>query len=168
MGGIGDESEKEELVGLLREQMKVEGELVSLYERTGDLIISGPIRRLLHTLQLDSMKHVDLCKAIIEVLQGDAITREEREELIVGLEHHMRLEEESIDRLNEISRNAWIREVPGLRDLVGKFRDEEREHHAFLRKLAGKRFVRDDPLDLFTAYRALAREKLRRELNRDG
>jgi len=159
-----DERAKDEVIGLIKRQMKVEGELVALYERTADYIISSPVKHLLHTIQLDSMKHIDICQTITEALQGDAMARDEKEELVIGLERHLRLEKESIDRLNRIAKNAWIRATPGLRELVKKFLNDEKEHHTTLKKLAGKRFYREDPLDLFTAYRAQTRKRLWREL----
>jgi len=74
------------------------------------------------------------------------------------------MEGEAIDRLNTISKNPWISESPGFSELIRKFWNEEREHHKLLLKLSGKRFIREDPLDLFTVFRARVRGRLWREL----
>ena len=159
-----DERDREEALALLQEQLEAEKKLVELYTKTSEFIISGPVKRLLHSLKLDSRKHIEFCQAIIDVLQSDGLPRDEREELMVGVERHLKMEEEAIDRLNTISNNTWISESPGLSELIRKFQNEEREHHEFLLKLASKKFIREDPLDLFTVFRARARGRLWREL----
>jgi len=50
--------------------MQVEGELVGLYERTAREISSQPVRHLLHMINMDSRKHIDICQTAIEILEG--------------------------------------------------------------------------------------------------
>jgi len=159
-----DDKEREEALALLQEQLGAERKLVELYNKTSEFIISEPVKRLLHTLMLDSRKHIEICQIITDILQSVELPQDEREELIFGVERHLKLEGEAIDRLNTISKNPWISESPGLSELIRKFRNEEREHHEFLLKLASKKFIREDPLDLFTVFRARVRGRLWREL----
>ena len=75
-----DELEREEAINLLREQIKVEGKLVGLYEKMAPEIQNKPVRHLLHTIQLDSMKHIDICQTALEILQGEDVLKEEKTE----------------------------------------------------------------------------------------
>lgn len=148
-----EERAKEEAIEFLREQIKVEGKLVGLYEQTAPQIENKPVRHLLHTIQLDSMKHIDICQTAIEILQGEDVLKEEKTELKEGLREHVKLEEGSIERANEILKNIWIRENKAVAELIKKLRDDERRHTETLRKLAGKRFFRWDPEDMTLLFR---------------
>jgi hypothetical protein len=135
----GDEKEKAEVIDLLRKQMTVEGELIRLYMESADDIKSIPVRHLLRMIQLDSKKHLDICQVAIEVLQGEEMLSEEKEGLIEGLQRHIDLEKESIDRAKRILKNTWM--------------EDEKRHHKALKKLAGKRFFRLNPRDFVAVFR---------------
>lgn len=142
-----EEREKQEALDLLRTQMTVEGELVKLYERTEGEMKSSAVGHLLHMIQLDSRKHIDICQTVIEVLQGEEVLTQEKKELIEGLQRHVDLEKGSIERANKILKNVWIRETKGLEQLIKRLRDDEREHHKTLKKLTGRAFFREDPFE---------------------
>lgn len=148
-----EQREKEEVIALLREQVKVEGKLVDLYEKTAQDIRNKPVRHLLHTIQLDSMKHIDICQTVLEILQGEDVLKEEKTELKEGLREHLELERGSIERANEILKNIWIRENKAVTELIKKLRDDERRHTEALRKLADKTFFRWDPNDMTLIFR---------------
>jgi len=150
---IKESRAKEEAIGLLREQMKIEGELVGLYEKTASEIKNKPVRHLLHMIQLDSRKHISICQTSIEILQGEDVLEEEKKELIKGLKAHMELEKNSIDRASEMLNNVWIRENKALTELIKKLRDDEKRHHKMLQKLAEKPFFRLDPDDWTLIFR---------------
>jgi len=133
-----DEKERQEAIRLLREQMQIEGELVGLYERTAGEISSQPVRHLLHMINMDSRKHIDICQTAIEILEGGDVLREEKGALLAGMEEHLRLEEESIERDNKILRNIWIRENKALTELIRSMRDDEKRHHQALKRLSRK------------------------------
>ena len=159
-----EEKEKEEVIDLLREQMKVEDQLVGLYERTAPDIKNKPVRCLLHMIQLDSKKHIEICKLAIEVLEGEEVFSEDKTEIIGGLRDHVELEKGSIDRANEMLKNVWISENQALSEMIKKLRDDERSHHETLRKLTEKPFFRFDPQDLMVIMRGFefAEERYRR------
>lgn len=158
------EREKDEAIALLISQIEVEEQLVELYDETADLIVSVQVRRLLHSIQLDSKKHIEICKTAIELLGGEDFGREDRTELSVGLERHMELERASLERASLLSRNPWIRDNEGLKRLIGRWMEEEGEHHRTLQRLSTERFRREILTDALTGYRSIAIEKLRREL----
>jgi rubrerythrin len=148
-----ERKEKERGVLLLREQMKVEGKLVGLYEKTASDIKSKPVRHLLHMIQLDSRKHIDICETAIEILMGEDVLKEEKQELLEGLRAHIELERGAIERANEILKNTWIKENKALTALFKKLRDDERRHHQMLKNLTDQTFFRQDPRDLAYVFR---------------
>ena len=148
-----EEKEKENVIALLQKQLSVEDELVQLYEETAAVIKSRPVRHLLHMIQLDSRKHIDICQMVIEILQGEEMLSDKKEELIEGLQRHIELEQGSIDRANEMLKNVWIKETQGLKELIEKLRNDEKRHHKALKKLAEKAFFRLDPNEMVAIFR---------------
>jgi rubrerythrin len=134
-------------IRFLRARANVEKELIADYKKSEVEIKSKAVKHLLTMHNLDSQKHLYLLQTVIDVLEGNDILSEEKEELIEGLKHHMEIEKESIDRANKILKNVWIRETKGLNDLMKRLRDDEREHHKALQKLSTKFFFRQDPFE---------------------
>jgi rubrerythrin len=159
-----DVEEKEEAIELLRDQMRVEGKLIALYEKSHKEIENLPVRHLLHTIQLDSMKHIDICNIAIEILRGEDVLAEEKVDLIRGLEEHVELEEGSIQRAEQILDNVWIQENKAVGELIKKLRDDEKRHHETLKRLSKKTFFRLDPRDFGVIMRGteFAEERYRR------
>ena len=149
-----EEKEKGEVITLLRKQVEVERKLVQLYKESTKDIKSKAVKHLLHMISLDSRKHIDICQLVIDVLKGEDVLKEEKEELLPGLKRHIELEMDAIDKANKILRNVWIRETKGLSELIKKWRNEEKEHHTMLKKLAGKTFFRVGEYDLFAGLRS--------------
>lgn len=147
-----EERKKDEVLDLLRKQLEIEGELVNLYGKTLSDIESSPVRHLLHMIELDSRKHIDICLAAIEVLQGEDILKS-KSELTEGLQKHIELEKDSIDRAGKILKNIWIRENKGLNELIKKLRNDEKEHHKALKNLAKKEFFQVEYGDLYGVFR---------------
>ncbi len=167
-----EEGVKREAVELLRRQVGVEDELVRLYAEVSEEMRSSAARHLLHMIQLDSAKHIDVCSLVIEVLEGEDVLEEEKEETLRGLQRHIELEKESIDLAKKMLDNAWIRETEGLKTLIERWKRDEEEHHAALRKIAGKTFFRiSDPFatvfktqeELEERYKKYERKKKEKE-----
>jgi len=145
--------EKAEAIRLLKEQIQVEGRLVGLYEKSHKEIENRPVRHILHTIQLDSRKHIDICQTAIEILEGEDVLKDEKRELLTGVKEHVELEEGSIRRADEILNNVWIRENKAVEELIKKLRDDEKRHHDTLKKLSEKTFFRLDPNDFTVIMR---------------
>jgi len=158
------EKEKDEAVRLLEEQLETERQLVDLYEETSEYIIDERARHLLRSLKLDSSKHVDILQVVIDLLRGKKVTSDDRIELKVGVEHHMKLERDSIERAQKLKANPWIRDSEGLSRLVRRWEEDERAHHGLLKDLVTDKFTLQRLFDAFTNYRETTRRKLRREL----
>ncbi len=158
------EKEKAKALRLMGDQLKTEEQLVELYETTAGFIVGEPARWLLHMLQMDSRKHIEIFRMTIEILEGREVSVEDRMEISTGLKKHMELEKASIERGEELKRNPWVRDNSGLSRLLETWSRDEREHHRALQRLRDEGFTREDALDAYTNYRRNAFEMLRREL----
>ena len=49
-----EEKARQEAIQMLKEQIKVEGELIGLYERTAPSMENKPVKHILHMIELDS------------------------------------------------------------------------------------------------------------------
>lgn len=157
---LASDVKRNEAVEILKRQIETERQLVRLYSDTRELIIDEQVKRLLHSLQLDSIKHLEMCSTAIEVLEGQVPRGDDRVELDVGLGHHMELEQEALNRADQLLRNPWVSENEGLRRLIEAWRDEEVAHHRLLRDLTGGSFTRRRLMDVYSGHRAAARGKL--------
>lgn len=137
-----EEREKDEVISLLERQVEVERKLISLYSEAETSIKSMAVKRLLHMIQLDSTKHVDICQLIVEVLKGEDVLAEQKNEVLKGLQLHIDLEKDALDKARYIADSTWIRETKGLKELVRKWRDDEKEHNKWLKELMGRTFFR--------------------------
>ncbi|MDQ1280543.1 MAG: hypothetical protein QG670_1806 [Thermoproteota archaeon] len=147
-----EEKEKKDALELLRTQLKVEGELIRLYDETESNIQSSAVKHILNMLAVDSRKHVDICMTAIEVLEGNDVLKPEKVEILRGMQHHVELEKESIDAANKMLKNGWIREIGGLSELIKKLRDDEIEHHRIAKKLAESAFFRIDSMGMASLH----------------
>lgn len=152
-----EEKEKGEVIALLHNQIATEKKIIALlHNQTAKEIKSSPVRHLLHMIQLDSMKHVDICQAVIDVLQGDDVLKEEKKEIVEGMKRHLELEKKAIDTSKKILKNAWIDENAGLKELIKRLIKDEEEHHKTLRRLTDKTFFRIGFRDLSASFKTTA------------
>jgi rubrerythrin len=142
------DTEKEalyELITLLNTQLRMEEELIRLYEETKGRTESIGVSHLLHMMALDSMKHKDICQIVIGILRGDSILTPEKQEIKEGLNRHIELENGSVERTNKILKNQWVKETEGVRELIKELRDGKKNHHKILQTLLKKPFFRQNP-----------------------
>lgn len=138
-----EEKEKGEAIALLHNQIATEKKVITLlHNQIAKEIKSNPVRHLLHMIQLDSMKHIDICQAVIDVLRGEDVLKEEKKEIIEGMKRHLELEKKAIDTSKKILKNVWIEENAGLKELIKKLIKDEEDHHKTLMKLTDKTFFR--------------------------
>ena len=135
----------DDVITLLNKQLATEEALIRLYEETKGRTESAGVSHLLHMMALDSMKHKDICQTTIGILQGDSILTPEKQEIKEGLDRHIELEAGSVDRVNKILKNQWVKETEGVRELVKELRDGKKNHHKILQKLLKKAFFRQNP-----------------------
>ena len=158
--------EKTEALSLLQEQLETEKSLVEMYEETSPLILSEPAEWLLHMIQLDSLKHIAIFNLAIEIIEGRKIQKIDRHEIAVGLEKHLELEKESIERAKKIRGLRLVQENSGLSRLLEIWAKDEKVHHASLQRLRDEKYTRVNVFDAYTEYRRTAFEQLADEIKR--
>jgi len=136
---------QDEALDLLRKQIEVERTLVRLYVETFESLKSPAVKHLLHSIQLDSIKHIDICETAIEILCGEVIAQEEKGQLRQELSRHIQLEKDSIQRVNKIIGIGLVRENKGVERMMKGLSKDEKRHHKMLMQLIEKPFYRIDP-----------------------
>jgi hypothetical protein len=137
-----------------------------MYEETRPLVTSESAAWLLHMLQMDSRKHIAILNLAAEILEGRRIGYPTRREVSVGLEKHLELERESIERAKRLRTNRHVKENSGLSRLLETWADEERRHHLALQRLRDEKYARVDAFDAYTQYRRTAFQQLGDELKK--
>lgn len=154
--------------------MAVESEAVTLYSEASEEVESSAVKHILHMIQLDSMKHLDVCQFIIDVLQGEDVLKNERQEIFNGLQRHLDIEKDSLNIAKKIERHYLIRNTKGFQELVKRWKNDEKEHHKALKNLINKTFFTTERSTIFTTpeklearyvgyKRAMARERALKE-----
>ena len=154
-----DEQRKEAALGLLRNQLRAEDELIRHYQETAEEAETLPLRYMLHMIQRDQMKHKEICQLAIGILQGEDFLKPEKEDLRKVLVQHHDLEEGSIDRLDKLIKNPWIKQIPDLHELFKTMKEDEKRHHDTIEDVLQKPFFRLDPTDLVTVLGAVDLEE---------
>ncbi len=148
-----DTEEKEEVVEALKKQLKIEGELVGLYEKHERETENKAMKRLMQMYRLDSQRHINILQAAIEVIQGEEVYIEDRAPLAETLKQHLELEKEALDNANKILNRTWVNENKGLKGLLELWRNDERRHHKGLKTLTDKPYFQIGSNDMVALFR---------------
>jgi len=149
-----EKRELDEALDILKKQLLVEGQLIALYAEAEKEIQSKAVNYVLHMIHLESMKHIDILQLATNVLNGDNVLGDEKEEILRGLVQHIELEKEAFSSAKKLLDNTWIRENKGLKELVTKWRDDEKEHIEALKKLTEKTFFRISDFDQAAIFKS--------------
>ncbi len=127
-------SSVENLVRLLKDQIKVEKEIVDSATKGLTKIKNPAVKGVLKGISLDSAKHAEMYCAAIELLTRipQALTGRNLEEQEALVEKHIRLEAEIIKKLDAITPSVQNKKVKLLLEAI--LSDESR-HHALLKKV---------------------------------
>lgn len=134
MKGGGCLNSKDELANFLKEQIKVEDQIVdSLNSSLGD--IGNPaVRGVLKGISLDSLKHTEMYASAVGLLTSiqPALAQEQLDKQRELVEKHIRLEAELIGKISE--------KLPGIEDtkvrlLLNAILTDEKRHHKLLKKV---------------------------------
>ncbi|UCD73537.1 MAG: hypothetical protein JSW01_02535 [Candidatus Bathyarchaeota archaeon] len=147
------EKEKQEIIKLLRKQIRTEKLCIDAYKKSVDEIQNEPVKKILRMIRLDSEKHIDILQASIDIIQGEDVLSEDKKHLKRGLRRHLELEKDSIDIANRILSEGWIKESEGLVELIKSWKNDEIRHHRLLRELSEKTYFRLNELDWIAVFR---------------
>lgn len=148
-----DRESKAEAVADLIEQLSIEGQLVGLYEEYERASDNKAVKRLMQMFRLDSQRHINILQAAIEIIQGEEVFIEDKAPLKETLTRHLELEEEALKRANKILRNLWVEENQGLKNLIQMWRDDEKRHHAALKTITSRPYIRLAGNDFVAMFR---------------
>ena len=125
---------KDELVDFLKEQIKIENQIVDSLNRSLDEIGNFAVRGVLKGISLDSTKHAEMYSSAIGLSTSvqQALTQENLDKQRELVEKHMRLEAELIGKISK--------KLPSIEDkkvklLLNAILMDEKRHHELLKKV---------------------------------
>jgi len=125
---------KDELVDFLKEQIKIENQIVDSLNSSLDEIGNFAVRGVLKGISLDSMKHAEMYSSAIGLSTSvqQALTQENLDKQRKLVEKHMRLEAELIGKISK--------KLPSIEDkkvklLLNAILMDEKSHHELLKKV---------------------------------
>ncbi|MFW9992438.1 MAG: ferritin family protein [Candidatus Odinarchaeota archaeon] len=124
-----------ERIEFYKKQILFENEIVRFAENAVKGIRGDrAVRELILGIALDSKKHAQLLKAIIDILTtpSEPLTEVELEELKHNIKQHIELEKKAIDSYKEILKSP----MEGAEKLIIEvLAEDEVRHHALLQKI---------------------------------
>ena len=125
---------KDELVVFLKEQIRIENEIVeSLNSALGE--IGNPaVKGVLKGISLDSVKHAEIYAAAVKLLTSvpPALTQEHLDKQRELVKEHIRIETELIERISGVIPSI---ENEKVRLLLNAILLDEKRHHELLKKV---------------------------------
>jgi rubrerythrin len=148
-----EREQREEAKKLLKEQILIEGELITLYEKTANEISNELVQQMMKIIKHDSQKHIMMLSTVVGFLEGKEIYIQDRQSLANSLTRHLELEKQSIQRGEILLRHSWLESRKGYKTIIESWVDDERRHHKFLKELSDKPYtpIRSD--DFASAFR---------------
>jgi len=125
---------KDELVNFLREQIRIENEVVDSLNSSLGEVGNPAVRGVLKGISLDSVKHAEMYASAISLLTRvePALTQEHLDKQRKLTEKHIRLEAELIEKISKKLSSIEDRKVKLLLNAI--LMDEKR-HHELLKKV---------------------------------
>jgi len=125
---------KEELLSFLKEQIKVENEIVDSLNK-GLVDVENPaVKGTLKGISLDSLKHAQMYASAINLLTKapKALTQKHLDTQKSLVEKHIKIEAVLIERITE--------QIPNIKDekvrlLLNAILEDEKRHHALLQRV---------------------------------
>jgi hypothetical protein len=111
------------------------------------------MKRIMQMFRLDSQRHINILQAAIEIINEEELYIEDRKPLAASLKRHLELEAEALKNANKLLSISWISDNQGLRNLLEMWRDDERRHHAALKKITDRPYFRLTSNDMVAIFR---------------
>jgi rubrerythrin len=148
-----DVADRGEAKKVLRDQILIEGELISLYEKTANEIPNPLVQQMLKMIRHDSQKHIMMLNVIVDFLEGKEIFMQDRRGLADSLKRHLELEEKSIQNGEALLKKEWLQDRKGYKAIIENWVEDEKRHHKFLKELSEKPFTPISSNDFASAFR---------------
>jgi rubrerythrin len=121
-----------DVLKLLKEQERFEVETAKRLRIFMEKINNKVIRLLLETMVLDSMKHASILRAMVDLIQGLELSKDDTLLLRNELSNHISEEEKMLRKIKDI--NTKI-EDSKVKVIIDQITSEEERHHIGLRQL---------------------------------
>jgi rubrerythrin len=125
---------KDELTDFLKDQIKIENQIVESLNTSLDEIKNPAVRGVLKGISLDSVKHAEMYASAVGLLTRvqPALAQENLDEQSELVEKHIQLEAELIEKINK--------RLPSIEDkkvklLLNAILSDERRHHELLKEV---------------------------------
>jgi rubrerythrin len=123
---------KDELIGFMKEQIKVENEIVDSLNNALVEVKNPPVRGVLKGISLDSVKHAEMYAAATELLTSvsQALSQEHLDKQKALVEKHISMEAELIKKISKVLPSV---ENEKVKLLLNAILADEKRHHALLK-----------------------------------
>jgi rubrerythrin len=137
-------SASDELLSIIEKGLEIELQNIKMIKKTEKELKSAPIKLMLYQIRMDSTKHAEILKNLLELLKGKSHQElyEFRLERYVGqtlskreLQSHCDREHEMIERYQKA---LSLIDSPGLKMILEYLVDDEKRHHKMLTDLINK------------------------------
>jgi len=146
-------TDREEAKKGLRDQILIEGELISLYEKTANEVPNVIVQQMLRMIKHDSQKHVMMLNLVVDFLDGKEVFMQDKKGLADTLKRHIELEKESIQKGEHLLKQAWLQDRKGYKAIIESWVEDEKRHHKFLKELSDKPFTPISSDDFALAFK---------------
>ena len=124
---------KEELIRLLSKQKDLELMAAESLSSLVEMSRYDVVKLLLLGVMNDSKKHAQILEALMSLIRTSTFGYTEKYEVAKGVEKHIKIEEEMLRNIDEITEKAEDREVKTMLGLIAM---EEKRHHRTLLELS--------------------------------
>lgn len=127
-------SSEERLVIFLKDQIKMEDEIVESLNKALADMRNPAVVGALKGISLDSVKHAEIYRAVVELLTSapQALTEEQLDMCRKMIEKHIRIEAELIKRISDVLPDIKNEKV---KLLLNAILADEKRHHALLKEV---------------------------------
>jgi len=127
-------SSENELLDFIREQIKIENEIVDSLNESLAEMVNPAVKGALKGISLDSVKHAEMYSASVNLLAAvpQALTEEQLDKQREQVEKHIRIEAALIKRISETMSNIKDEKIMLLLNAI---LSDEKRHHALLKEV---------------------------------
>ena len=131
---MAEKTKKDQLIEFMKRQIQIENEIVTSLNKGVADIKNPPVKAILRSISLDSVKHAELYAAAIRLLTNvsTALNQENLDAQRELVEKHIEMEAELIKKLEKMVPAIENNKVKFLLNTI--FMDEKR-HHAMLKTI---------------------------------
>jgi hypothetical protein len=144
---------REEAKKLLREQIQIEGELITLYEESTKSVTNELMQQMMRVIKHDSQKHIMILSIVLGFLDGKEVYIQDRKILADSLRRHLELENQSIQRGERLLGHSWLESRNGYKAIIESWVEDEKRHHKFIKSLSEKPFTPISSNDFASAFK---------------